>query len=342
MAIKKPIVVCVNSVKGGTGKTTLSLLYLVKFYRDRMVARNEKISDPESVDQTISTVRVCYVDADVIGTGARHIIFDQKKDLKNGFFNETTKEYKKVLHKIELLPKERKEVNEIAGDGMYCVLLSDRPEDKEKYISDHRANPCNVNKNLLQNCFKKLLDHLIDSESFDLIVIDCSPGYDELPNRIYEHLVNCANKGKLLRPPYNLLLTTTEHSHVVCTLQQYRYLIGTSSMQYHLYLVINDLKNTLHLPDIEKNFCDRVKSGYKSLVNTLENCNVAKMPKLQSSYSTDVQIICEHYTKFSENTEYNSITQLDGTAAWQDLYVEDGCGSFADHLLKVPDSGESI
>lgn len=72
---------CVNSVKGGSGKTTVSLAILYnRALNCRTAAKAEGIKEEEQL-------RFAYVDLDLQGTGVSRLIYEDKDRDRITFYN---------------------------------------------------------------------------------------------------------------------------------------------------------------------------------------------------------------------------------------------------------------
>lgn len=315
--IKKelPHVIFINSIKGGAGKTTIALSLAASFVKDE----NAQAIDKEKANG------VCYVDADILGTGVCRILFGDNPG-KITFFNDQSPPYKKCIKEVKLQEEVARVVSEI---GIFdCILLSDNPREKGRYTKDPHTRSSHINMNVFENRFTVLLDELAKSGKYKHIIVDCPPGFDSLSRKLLAH--TSSHTGKKFKKSHNLLITTLDSSHVHTTLAMACHILAETESIVKPQIVVNDNINyaKTHLQykemitaemrkDLEKRREDCKANGYGSSVETAE-----------------IPIRFYKYTTFAEAMVYSDNNHLNGTSTGGRLCT-DADVKFATELVEV-------
>lgn len=176
---KQKKIIFVNSFKGGTGKTTLSMAHCIDDLFHEHVYEN-----------------VIYLDLDNLGTATSYL-FEDGKLPEDKSFDKTSK-----LQEIELNSKGMLET-------LYVGYLGTEMKKNSNY-----GEPCFLHhQKTLEEIFIKQITDFIDAQieidASSLIVVDCAPGFGEIEQKV---LASCyQKKGIEIEEEY---LVTLDSAHV--------------------------------------------------------------------------------------------------------------------------------
>lgn len=306
---KKTNIICVNSIKGGAGKTTISLSLACTALGDleakynSMIIKNDKIQEP----------KVCYIDLDILGTGAKHIIYGENyiEDKINYFNNIKGKDvdYKQYI-------------NEFKMEGLQfkidCIIMNDEPEEKNKFINNVRTHTSSVNINVFENKAKSLIKSIVRDNIYDYIIIDCAPSYESFSRNIYDYIIKeIDQKTNNVANVYNLFVSTLDKSHVMNTIS-FMHNIIDSSEHTNVKIVLNDTLNHFKTHEVKDKFVSCMLEKFLEIrKKKISSCGDLHQPS-KTKFNTD-SIIVKKYSKIADNMFFGNGKQLNGTKLWNEI-----------------------
>lgn len=317
MGKKECSIYFINSVKGGSGKTTVALSIAFTFMNDLEAQYNEHISS--KVSEKVSQPKVCYIDLDMLGTGVKHIIYgNTSKEIK--YFNDTKvgaktiEEFRPYINQIDRFK------SDLAID---CILLNSDGMKKKSFIKGNYNNY--ISMNVFLERAKNLLSALIKEKIYDAIVIDSSPSYDSFSRELYYFLSNLSKNASIENKynisVYNLFISTFENSHVLTNISCLVDLIKSSDIEAeNIKLVLNDTNNYINdnkntkvkknLKTVEE-FKDAIVKEYNDIYNKmLEGIDCKHEPSKQSFNKNSIAF--KRYCEISERNIFKNGSQLNG------------------------------
>lgn len=301
----KTNLIFVNSVKGGSGKTTISLSTAITLFNELAIKENEKTLK-EKGEAKVTTPNICYLDADLLGTGVRRMIF--KSDQEVEFFNNCKGNYSKIINSIKLA--ESPNLPNVKLGQLECILLDDTAREKGRYVKDPHSRNSHVNINVFENRYKELISYLIKNKDYSYIIVDCSPGYDSLSRALLSHACKFLNSNNV----YNLFVTTLDNSHVYTTLSLYCETVMTEKEGVNQKIVVNDINN------------------YESKNKKIKELFLEKMNKdIDEAFAKDLRefktsarienhpAVFYKYTEFTDSMIYTNAKQIHETNEWRNL-----------------------
>ncbi len=312
---KKSNIICINSIKGGAGKTTiaLSLAYSllseleVKYDSDRLQGEDENVTE-------IQEPKVCYIDLDILGTGAKHIIYGEnyiEDDIK--YLNDmksTDKDFKQYINYLII------EGKKFCVD---CIILNDAPEEKNKFINNARSHTSTVNINMFQGRAKKLLAEIVKENIYDYIIIDCAPGYEGFSRNIYDYLKKEIKlRYNHVRNVYNLFITTLDKAHVMNTISFVYNIITATDNNLNIKIVLNDTLNYFDNEGKKEEFISNVIDKFSLLSKKeMEECGDNHNPSI-ISFNIE-SIVVKKYSDIALNMFFGNGKQLHGTRLCENI-----------------------
>lgn len=203
----------------------------------------------------------CYIDLDILGTGAKHFIFGDK----------LLEENIKYLNDIKQVSKYKEYMNELTLSNQKftidCILMNERAEEKNRFISSARPHTSSVNINVFENIAKNVLNLLVDDNNYDFIVIDCAPSYDSFSRSIYKYIKTdlCREYPNKIKNVDNLFVTTLDQSHILNTIRDI-HSIKNQTQYPDVKIVLNDTLG--YFNDNEKiadEFVEKVVDKYREI-----------------------------------------------------------------------------
>lgn len=224
---------CVNSVKGGSGKTTFSLAVLYNralSYHSALEAKGIHMEERK---------RFAYVDLDLQGTGISRLIYGEEERNHARFYNDGVK------------------ISESGDDFCYidfcnsfpayaqapvvidAYLLNDSDDAKTFYGIKDKEILESRNVNRFKGRAKKLMEQILDSGKYDTVVFDCAPSYDYIASDFFEFI--CQKYNDSANRIGNVFVTTLEKSHVYTTISKVSNILKKSEYNLGIYVVCNDV-----------------------------------------------------------------------------------------------------
>lgn len=221
---------CINSVKGGSGKTTLSLSILYNRALAYMTQQKQRPKEEEEQQEK----HFAYIDLDLQGTGVSRIIFGEEDREKLKFMNSGTQskrdDYRDL---INTFPDYEDEVK------IDAFLLNDSDDAKKIYGVKNKEMLESRNVNRFKEYAKELIDQIVASEAYDTMVLDCSPSYDYIASDLYEYICRRYHDSK--NTIFNIFVTTLDKSHVYTTISKIRNILTKAEYNIGMYVVCNDI-----------------------------------------------------------------------------------------------------
>ena len=221
-------ILIINSFKGGAGKTTISLSYAIT----------------AAIDSNCPYKRVFYIDVDLLGTGSKYLLYGDNKFPKEYFgMNFKKEDVHKYIDKYDFVNK--------SGTYNFCCSCINP---KNEYTSVSRnskmfENNTYARDNLFVGCLQAFIDSIIKENETVLIVLDCSPGFDEREASIIENLRKNLNSNFDIE---EIFVSTMDSNHLKKTLECLKtYVYRSISTKRHLIInSIYDLNKYVDLREI--------------------------------------------------------------------------------------------
>lgn len=208
---KSKKIIFVNSFKGGTGKTTLSMSHCIN-----------------DLFHVHAYENVIYLDLDILGTATSYL-FEKDKLPEEESFDKTGK-----TKEIEL-----KSISTGEKGILYVGYLS-----AEMKKSSNYGEPCSLHhQKVSEELFiKKITDFIgtqVKEDVSSLIVVDCAPGFGEIEQKV---LADCyKKKGVEIEEEY---LVTLSSAHVrKCIQGLIEHGAAADTTKRNVCMVINDVQN---------------------------------------------------------------------------------------------------
>lgn len=241
--IKK--IIGVNSVKGGCGKTSISLSLALT-----AATKNEK---------------VCFCDIDVLGTSSKYIVFGKDEKYKIKYID-----FKKMEAKADDFINEINFKDHITDIKLNAIFMNESAKYKRNHVKESNLNPMN------EIIFiDKLISYLeMIFEKFDVVILDFSPGIDKISSKIHNSIKEyCKKKDHIIYR--NVLVATPDYSSIVTMIDTLKEI----SSEYKITdnrIIINNMLQHLISTEFEK-FEKDVFEEYKNEVGkTLINATYFK------------------------------------------------------------------
>lgn len=242
---KQKKIIFVNSFKGGTGKTTLSLSHCV-----------------DALFHTKEYENVIYLDLDVLGTATEYL-FEEGKLPSEESFDKTSK-----LKKIKL--KSGSEVG-----ILYVGYLSPEMKNSSMY-----GEACFIHhQGIAEEIFiKRVLDFIEEQMNKDmdsLIVLDCAPGFAETEQKILDSCYRKASKmGVKIDEEYLVTLDSAHVKKCIQCLKDNMMTIETTNRS--ICMVVNDVQNFCdYLKENGRNENDVLDGIMKQIYSETSKMNMA-------------------------------------------------------------------
>lgn len=224
---------CVNSVKGGSGKTTFSLAVLYNralSYNSALEAKGSKIEKRK---------RFAYVDLDLQGTGISRLIYGEKERDNVKFYNDLERKgengddfcYRNFCNVFPTYA--------LAPVTIDAYLLNDSDDAKTFYGVKDKEILESRNVNRFKGRTKKLMEQILDSGNYDTVVFDCAPSYDYIASDFFEFI--CQKYNNPSNRIVNAFVTTLEKSHVYTTISKVSNILKKSEYNLGIYVICNDM-----------------------------------------------------------------------------------------------------
>lgn len=223
---------CINSVKGGSGKTTVSLAILYNRAMSYMTAAVQK-------SEYSSPKRFAYVDIDLQGTGVSRLIYKEDERDKIKFYNDfdsskdTYLDYRNIFSDGESVAK-REAIIEIDA-----YLLNDSDDAKTLYGVKNTEMLEKRNINRFKEKAIAIIDQIINSNEYDMVVLDNAPSYDYISAGIFEHICQMYNKSN--NRIVNAFVTTLEKSQVYTTISKVSNILRKTEYNLGIHIICNDI-----------------------------------------------------------------------------------------------------
>lgn len=234
---------CINSVKGGSGKTTVSLAILYNRAMSYMTAAVHK-----SENSTFK--RFAYIDIDLQGTGVSRLIYKEDGRNKIKFYNDfdSSKEYYSVYRNV--FPD-----NEVAKDSEDVIeidayLLNDSDDAKTLYGVKNTEMLEKRNINRFREKVITMIDQIIDSNEYDMVVLDNAPSYDYISADIFKHI--CQLYSNSDNRIVNAFVTTLEKSQVYTTISKVSNILRKSEYNLGIHIICNDIHGYFNSAETDK------------------------------------------------------------------------------------------
>lgn len=204
-------IIFVNSFKGGTGKTTLSLAHCI-----------------DDLFHVHAYENVIYLDLDILGTATSYL-FEEGKLPEEKSFDKTGE-----TQEIELKSKSTGEIGTL-HTGYLSAEMKKSSNYGEPYFLHHQK--------VLEEIFIKRITDFIDDRVKEnvssLIVVDCAPGFGEIEQRV---LADCYKKKRAeIEEEY---LVTLDSAHVKkCIQALIEHDAAAEITKRNICMVVNDVQN---------------------------------------------------------------------------------------------------
>ena len=228
---------CVNSVKGGSGKTTFSLAVL---YNRAMSCQSA--AEAEGIRQE-DRKRFAYVDLDLQGTGVSRLIYGEEERENIKFYNGKEKwdeeiDYRKFRNLFPTYDQPPVVID--------AYLLNDSDDAKSFYNINDKELLESRNVNRFKGRAIKLMDGILGSGEYDTVVFDCAPSYDYIASDLFEHV--CKKYGGPENRIVNAFVTTLEKSHVYTTVSKVSNILRKSEYNLGIHVICNDITGYFDAP----------------------------------------------------------------------------------------------
>ena len=314
---KKCTVYCVNSIKGGCGKTTvaLSLTYTIMQDLEAKYRDNTDLCEDEN-DNNDNKPKVCYIDLDILGTGVEYIIYGENSEAK--YYNDI--EYK--LNSYEQIEEYINKIDRVGSDiPIDCILLSADAKKKKNFLKGNHNYNSDKNMNVFLKRTENLLKLLINEKGYDAIIIDSSPSYDDFPREIYRFLKNLSieslDENKSINRVYNLFISTLENSHILTTISSLVDLMKSEDVESeNIRLILNDTTNYFN----DKKIKNKISKDelIKKVLETYDKVYRKYLKDIGSDYEPAEQtfkescILFKKYCAISQKNIFTRGEQLNG------------------------------
>lgn len=206
---KQKKIIFVNSFKGGTGKTTLSMTHCIDDLFHKQVYEN-----------------VIYLDLDVLGTATSYL-FEEDKLPEEESFDKTGKT-KTIILKFQGEEK-----------ILHVGYLSTEIKENSYYGEPCFLNHPKVAEEIFMKRIIDFIDKRLKEEVSSLIVIDCAPGFGDIEQRI---LADCyKKKGVEIEEEYLVTLDSAHVKKCIQCLVEHSAVVDTAKR--HICMVVNDVQN---------------------------------------------------------------------------------------------------
>lgn len=230
-------IIFVNSFKGGTGKTTLSMTHCI-----------------DGLFHTKEYDNVIYLDLDILGTATSYL-FEEGKLPSEESFDKTSK-----LKEIEL---------KSGSDRvkLYVGYLSPEMKNSSMY-----GEACFINhQKLAEEIFIKRVTDFIEKQMkedlISLIVIDCAPGFGETEQKILESCYQKMSETDVrIEEEYLVTLDAAHVKKCIQCLNDNRKMVGTTKR--HICMVVNDVQNYYEYLKNEGRNANDVLDGIMRQINS--------------------------------------------------------------------------
>ena len=290
MAGQKKIIF-VNSFKGGSGKTTLSLTHCI-----------------DSLFHTKKYDNVIYLDLDILGTATSYL-FEEGKLPNEGSFDKTGE-----LKGVEL--KSGDDVNKL-----HVGYLSPEMKNSSKY-----GEPCFIHhQKLAEELFIKRVIDFIEKQIKEapscLIVLDCAPGFGEIEQKVLNNCYQKTSKGDVqIEEDYLVTLDAAQVKKCIQCLNYYSKDVDFDGEKRQIQMVINDVQN----------FCGHLKEEGEDEMQVMEgimekvNSETANLKMSFRLWKYSQKIAVNSVYTMRTNVE----NQVDDYMFTPENYIEwkDGCG----------------
>jgi cellulose biosynthesis protein BcsQ len=324
-------IICINSVKGGAGKTTIALSLAYSLMMDLNAKYRANKKDQLGKNSEIKEPKVCYIDLDIMGTGAKHIIYGEnytRDDIK--YLNDvksTNQNFREILN------------NAYIGKKLHidCILMNADPEEKNKFVKNARLYTSTVNINLFGSIAKKIINEMILCGLYDFIIIDCAPSYESFARSIYDYLIkDIKSRFKEEVHVYNLFISTLDKAHVMNTISCVYNIINTTEYNSNIKMVLNDTQNYFQNNEPQE-FVMKVANRYISLceekMRTMQDkhnhslCEFFSKEEVgttrdrynNSENEFEGFIVVKRYSEIVKSMFFGNEKQLNGTNLWEDI-----------------------
>ena len=305
---------CVNSVKGGSGKTTFSLAVLYNralSYNSALEAKGIKTEDRK---------RFAYVDLDLQGTGVSRLIYGEEERDFVKFYNDRERKGESGEDFCYIDFCNSFPVYAQASVVIDAYLLNDSDDAKTFYGVKDKEILESRNVNRFKGRTKKLMEQILDSGKYDTVVFDCAPSYDYIASDFFEFI--CRKYNSSANRIVNAFVTTLEKSHVYTTISKVSNILKKLEYNLGIYVICNDVtgyfnvykrdgqsfeetqKKTLEQAEKQNKFIEKV---HQEIVKEKTRFRTKESPTV---FSKDRIVVLEKLDisdtfVFSENTTLN-------------------------------------
>lgn len=256
---------CINSIKGGSGKTTVSLAILYNRARAYMTAKaTDRLKDKTK------EYRFAYVDLDLQGTGVSRLIFSDEDRENIEFYNNMDIDHKKYYECCNSIPAAEKD-----NLGIDVYLLNDSDDCKGIYRADNRELFETRHISRFKRRAQKLVKKILDSGIYDTVVLDNSPSYDYISADIYDFV--CRNYNTEENQIVNAFVTTLEKSHVYTTISKVNNILRKNEYNIGIHVICNDMNGYIG-SESGKNHVYYRKELFKNIENWNKNTRKSISP----------------------------------------------------------------
>lgn len=225
----------VNSYKGGTGKTSLSLSYCIR----------------EEVQK--KSKNVVFMDLDFLGTGSEILLYGEKK-FDGKYLNQYKGKQSKITDYIKpyLFKYQENEYN-------IFISLSDPVGDyKATYMgTNYLRNADRISKDRMIEHFLEIIQQIMNQNVDTHLILDCSPGVSAFENELIQRLYDAEYNYKV----NEVYVVSFDEAHIRKTikcLEQSLTEMKRKATERNILIVINDIHNL----DTFRNFAsDRTGEG---------------------------------------------------------------------------------
>ena len=204
-------IIFVNSFKGGTGKTTLSMAHCIDNLFNRHGYEN-----------------VIYLDLDVLGTATSYLFEDGKLPEEESF--DKTSKTKEIELKFGR-----------ASETLYVGYLSAAMKKNSNYGEPYFLH----HQKVLEEIFIKQITDFIDTQVkagvSSLIVIDCAPGFGEIEQKVLTHCYK--EKYAQIEEEYLVTLDSAHVKKCIKCLIEHKEAADIDITKRNISIIVNDVQD---------------------------------------------------------------------------------------------------
>jgi len=222
---KKNKIIMVNSFKGGTGKTSVSLSQCIYNWKAGSDGDKENYQD------------IFFIDIDRLGTSLAYTLFPEEEQKIIHYFDEYPESpYDMICNEVNLGMQNRKK--------LYAVLLNPIAKRKQDYMIRGRLQQHEmIKQDIFMGRILSFIKECIRTGEKSLFVVDCSPGLSDLEKGLLEEFYRLGEEFPLLVE--EIYVTTFDASQIRKTIEclnDYSDCLHKGTGR-EMSIVLNDLHN---------------------------------------------------------------------------------------------------